>query len=769
MAAPFPNFFTLIQNRSWSKYFHQQAQTFALHAYVQAFNDNTMLKSEKLAVRQELLNLLWPVADLGTPTNLDTTIRDSVKTYGFDKRIEDDILSQLSNCQKKMCEDKLRAFIESSVFDNLVQKQLPSYIKNAKANPSKVSSANEELLHKLRHALSMLQEPNGPQNDASMQDNGNPQSPSIHDSDNLRHQLISSTLEQGNAEEDRLSGTSGYEVVNMAAPEEPSVEVPLPWQCHVKNTFIELRDDAMQTNLWTQGPTSCFGGCWSHHAKSHQGGRAESDAELASHWENQVASEWHPSHWGTQEEPNQSPMSPSFLRMVIDGLKDVDQDAAELAGYISANVMTLDLEMKTKAAENLKACVNRVLEAEALEKVLKALAACTALDFLNHIIGCDKGSKQYLMVASVFAEHLHTEQLGEQHLPQLLQIVTQHRTLQNEAADIVVSSCVKKMLEVHRARGLILGVNVATGEATRLLSDMQPLAGVLQECSDLHACVGLFTCMHPLPEVVKFLHATGQPKGWELALEEVIRGFDRIASMLLDMDHNEQSKQSKAEKESQKDMARKIISEALQHDLAKQSVDLHKWIWNRGRLCRSEMRKRFFIFGLLLGEADIWQLIAGSFRNSDGPQQDMLSAAMATAQYLVPFRRDNGVGARKRAKDRMADLLSIKHDESSQYRTVLVSNLASCIGTLVEKDFEILNGELPERICKKLMELMTDTTDKGVLESCSWALHHLVNKWTCTSALRLEIRYHCQAIQDLFASEGRALRDASSILDRIGS
>ena len=85
-------------------------------------------------------------------------------------------------------------------------------------------------------------------------------------------------------------------------------------------------------------------------------------------------------------------------------------------------------------------------------------------------------------------------------------------------------------------------------------------------------------------------------------------GLDCAASILLDTRNNHT--------QLEKDNARKIISEALQHDLAKQSDGVQKWICKSvSPLRRFEMRKRFFIFGVLLGEADLWQLVEGNFRH----------------------------------------------------------------------------------------------------------------------------------------------------------
>ena len=61
-------------------------------------------------------------------------------------------------------------------------------------------------------------------------------------------------------------------------------------------------------------------------------------AEVASHWDTQSKSKW--DYYGVVDDQNrphqvaerQASMSPALLLVVIDALKDPNQDAAELAG-----------------------------------------------------------------------------------------------------------------------------------------------------------------------------------------------------------------------------------------------------------------------------------------------------------------------------------------------------------------------------------------------------------------------------------------------------
>ena len=138
-------------------------------------------------------------------------------------------------------------------------------------------------------------------------------------------------------------------------------------------------------------------------------------------------------------------MSPALLLVVIDALKDPNQDAAELAGHIAANALSLDTKTKAKAADNLKACIKRGVGGDSIVQVLKALAACAHFDFLEHASAHphDTNSDYYFKVASVFEEQLQTEQgegFTEKQLSPLMSILMQHWPCQDEASDLVVNS-----------------------------------------------------------------------------------------------------------------------------------------------------------------------------------------------------------------------------------------------------------------------------------------------------------------------------------------
>ena len=71
----------------------------------------------------------------------------------------------------------------------------------------------------------------------------------------------------------------------MAMPNELS---PTPI-CREKNTFIDLKDETLDSQSQVRGTKSCLAGCWSYHGRqghAHQG-RAGSVAEVASHWDTQ--------------------------------------------------------------------------------------------------------------------------------------------------------------------------------------------------------------------------------------------------------------------------------------------------------------------------------------------------------------------------------------------------------------------------------------------------------------------------------------------------
>ena len=105
-------------------------------------------------------------------------------------------------------------------------------------------------------------------------------------------------------------------------------------------------------------------------------------------------------------------MFPALLLVVIDALKDPNQDAAELAGHIAANALSLDTKTKAKAADNVKPCIKRGAGGDSIVQVLKALAACAHFDFIEHASAHphDTNSDYYFKVASVFEEQLQTEQ-----------------------------------------------------------------------------------------------------------------------------------------------------------------------------------------------------------------------------------------------------------------------------------------------------------------------------------------------------------------------
>jgi hypothetical protein len=172
-----------------------------------------------------------------------------IQSYGFPKHAEDELLSQLSNGQKKMCEDKLRTFIRSTLFDKLVEKQLPSYLKAAQEEPSKKSVASEDIVHKLRNVSSLLKGAAKPQHHgcalqseaiASFENSpptGSHQSPSMAPLDLVAPQRVIQEPQNTNSEE-------------LFEEAHASVS-PSAHRLQVKNTSIDGCDELQESDILT--------------------------------------------------------------------------------------------------------------------------------------------------------------------------------------------------------------------------------------------------------------------------------------------------------------------------------------------------------------------------------------------------------------------------------------------------------------------------------------------------------------------------------------
>jgi len=836
------------------------------------------VKPAKLAVRDELQQLLWPGAHVDSPGELDSRIVHQVQQWGLPPSKEEELLSQLSNGQKKMCETKLKSFIKGQVFATVVRQlhkyqervvedpgnfkeeseevinklgdaalmlmcesklktiikgqrfanvveQLHRYQQAVSEDPGKFSKEYEEVIDKLRDAASLLK-PTSQQVPASSTGSET----DTNDWNSVTEFTASPSTSSRNSEpqvvSNKLMATSPEPAKPTLVPSTPSPSVTdtemtsqhaildsLPdlvvTSCDqatavetqpvgkvfqappafyvVKNTFIEEVEPPRQSVPASQ---SCLAGCnvggeraqkteatpWQFPSDQCCHGRSASVVEVASHWDDH---KWHETGNSKGNYEVKTRMSPSFMAIVIEALEDESQDPGELAGHISANAQALDSKMQERAAELLEARIARTSNEDSREELFKALAACTKLDFLNRRSAQDLATEPCSKVAQIFEEHLRAmppDAFPVEQLPQLMHFVMRQWPHENEATERIISSCVEKMLDIHQANGVVLGVKISDGKEHRLLpaAVTQLVQGFsygqlrsTPQSTHARRLIRLYARMYPLRAVIEIIDSceTGRSEMWKAVLEEITKGFEPLLNTLLSTYENPL--------ESEKQQARQIITNALQHPCTSTfGVHVNTWISKSTAvhpLQRFEMQKRFYVFTLVLGEMDLWNLIEGNFRNADGPQDDFLAAAMRTAQDVVQCRSERGQCSPTLAEatSRIEIILKIKTDcLMKQMSNGFVSSLACCLGAAVG-DVTKMSGELPARVCDRLLDLSAETKDSGVLHGCVWALGELLDRCTLADETqRQAVKKRCLATQEEFYGAWEAYVIASKIVEK---